>query len=207
MIIQGSDEWFAQRLGKVTASKVADVMAKTKTGYSASRTNYMMQLLCERLTGKREESFSSAAMQRGTDLEPSARAVYEANAGEFVTECGMIEHPSIAGFGASPDGLVGADGLLEIKCPNTATHVEFIRTGKPKNEYQWQMLAQMACSGRAWCDFVSYDDRLPHALQYHCIRFHRDNKRIEEMETEIVIFLSELEKTVEEMNQKIKELS
>jgi len=206
MIIQGSEEWFAQRLGKVTASKVSDVMAKTKTGASASRTNYMMALLCERLTGNREDFYQNAAMQRGTELEPAARAVYEANAGEFVTECCMIEHPHIAGFGASPDGLVGADGLLEIKCPNTATHIEFIRTGKPKNEYQWQMLAQMACTGRAWCDFVSYDDRLPHALQYHCIRFHRDDKRTQDMECEIMAFLSEIDETVTEMTNKMKEL-
>jgi len=205
MIEQGSEEWFAQRLGKVTASKVSDVMAKTKTGVSASRTNYMMQLLCERLTGKREESYQNAAMQRGTELEPAARAVYEANAGEFVTETGMVEHVSIIGFGASPDGLVGSDGLLEIKCPNTATHIEFLRTGKPKGEYQWQMLAQMACSGRAWCDFVSYDDRLPPALQYHCIRFMRDDARIKDMEDEITSFLLELAKLEDEMNNKIKE--
>lgn len=205
MIIQGSEEWFAQRLGKVTASKVSDVMAKTKTGVSASRTNYMMQLLCERLTGNREESFTSSAMMRGTELEPSARAVYESNAGEFVIETGMIEHPHIKGFGASPDGLVGNDGLLEIKCPNTATHIDFMRTGKPKNEYQWQMLAQMACSGRQWCDFVSYDDRLTHALQYQCVRFMRDETRIQQMESEIMAFLSELAELEEEMNKKISE--
>jgi len=205
MIEQGSEEWFAQRLGKVTASKVSDVMAKTKSGASASRTNYMMQLLCERLTGKREESYQNAAMQRGTELEPAARAVYEATAGEFVTETGMVEHAHIKGFGASPDGLVGDDGLLEIKCPNTATHIEFLRTGKPKGEYQWQMLSQMACSGRKWCDFVSYDDRLPPALQYHCIRFMRDDARIKDMECEIIAFLSELAELEIEMNNKIKE--
>lgn len=205
MIEQGSDEWFAQRLGKVTASKVSDVMAKTKTGVSASRTNYMMQLLCERLTGTREEGFTSAAMTRGTELESSARAVYESNAGAFVTETGMIEHPHIIGFGASPDGLVGTDGLLEIKCPNTATHVNFLRTEKPDNKYQWQMLAQMACSGRLWCDFVSYDDRMPPPLQYHSIRFMRDDKRIAEMEFEITAFLSELDDLVTEMTNRMKE--
>jgi putative phage-type endonuclease len=203
MIVQGTDEWFAQRLGKVTASKVSDVMAKTRSGYSASRTNYMMQLLCERLTGKREETYTNAAMQRGTDCEPLARSVYEAENGCFVVETGMIVHPHINQFGASPDGLVSDDGLLEIKCPNTATHIDFLRTGKPDNKYQWQMLAQMSCSGRAWCDFVSFDDRLPAQLQYSSVRFMRDDARISEMENEIMIFLSELDKIETEMKTKI----
>lgn len=201
MIEQGSEEWFASRIGKVTGSRVADVMAKTKTGYSTSRTNYMMQLLCERLTGTREESFKNAAMQRGTEKEPLARSVYEAEAGVFVVETGLVEHLTIAGFGASPDGLVGDDGLLEIKCPNTATHIDFLRTGKPDGKYQWQMLAQMACSGRKWCDFVSFDDRLPAELQYKCIRFERDDNKIQEMEQEIVIFLLELAKIESEMKE------
>jgi putative phage-type endonuclease len=200
---QRSDEWFAARLGKVTASKVSDVMAKTKSGYAASRTNYMMALLCERLTGKREDFYVNAAMQRGTDLEANARSVYEAECGLLVCETGLVIHSGIKHFGASPDGLVGDDGLLEIKCPNTATHIEFIRTGKPKSEYQWQMLAQMACTGRQWCDFVSYDDRLPSALQYSCIRFERDDSRIAEMESEIIKFLSELADVENEMAQKI----
>lgn len=199
MIIQGSPEWFAQRLGKVTASKVSDVMAKTKTGYSASRTNYMMQLLCERLTGNREETYINAAMQRGTDLEPDARAVYEATTGELVTETGMIEHGSIVGFGASPDGLVGDDGLIEIKCPNTSTHVEFLRTGKIDAKYQIQMLVQMACTKREWCDFVSYDDRLPEQLSYKRVRFMRDDERIAEIESEVERFLCELDALEKEM--------
>lgn len=200
---QRSDEWFAARLGKVTASKVSDVMAKTKSGYAASRTNYMMALLCERLTGKREDFYVNAAMQRGTDLEASARSVYEAECGLLVSETGLVIHSSIDQFGASPDGLVGEHGLLEIKCPNTSTHIEFIRTGKPKSEYQWQMLAQMACTGRQWCDFVSYDDRLPAALQYSCIRFERDDSRIAEMESEIIKFLSELALIETEMAERI----
>jgi len=189
---QRTDDWFAHRLGRVTASRVSDVMAKTKTGYAASRTNYMMELLCQRLTGQREEGFVSAAMQRGTDLEPAARSVYEASTGLLVQEVGFIIHPDIHGLGASPDGLVGSEGLLEIKAPNTATHIDFLRTGKPKNEYQWQMLCQMACTGRDWCDFVSYDDRLPPALQYHCVRFERADTRIDEMLREVTVFLAEL---------------
>lgn len=198
-MIQGSDEWFAARIGRVTASRVSDVMAKTKTGYSASRTNYMMELLCQRLTGRREEGFTSAAMQRGTELEPAARACYEAESGLLVAECGLVIHPEINGLGASPDGLVGDDGLLEIKCPNTATHIDFIRTGKPKAEYQWQMLCQMACTGRAWCDFVSYDDRLPPALQYHSVRMERDDSRIAEMVSEVTKFLRELDQLEQDM--------
>lgn len=196
---QRSDEWFAQRLGKVTASRVADVMAKTKSGTAASRKNYMMQLLCERLTGVKQEGFVSAEMQRGTDLEPIARSAYEVDSGLMVIETGLVLHPSIDGFGASPDGLCGDDGLVEIKVPNTATHVDFIRSHEPDGRYQWQMLAQMACTGRSWCDFVSFDDRLPEALQYRCMRFHRDDKRIAEMEAEIKAFLAELDQLVIEM--------
>ena len=196
---QRSDEWYTARLGKVTASRVSDVMAKTKSGYAATRTNYMMQLLCERLTGKREEAYINAAMQRGTELEPDARARYESELGLMVEEVGLCDHATITGFGASPDGLVGNDGLLEIKCPNTSTHIEFLRTGKPDGKYQLQMLAQMACTGRAWCDFVSYDDRLPYALQYKRVRFMRDDSRIAEMIAEIKVFLQELDALEKEM--------
>ncbi|WP_017521993.1 lambda exonuclease family protein [Pseudomonas nitroreducens] len=193
MIEQRSDEWFAQRLGRVTASKVKDVMAKGRSGaHSATRQNYMMQLLCERLTGKREESFTSAAMQRGSDLEPIARSAYEFYAGVMTVETGLILHPEIDGFGASPDSLVGANGLLEIKVPNTATHIYTMQSGKHDSTYEWQMLAQMACSGREWVDFVSFDDRLPEELQYVCFRYHRDEARIREMEAEVKAFLDEL---------------
>lgn len=198
-IEQGTDAWIKIRLGKVTASKVADVMAKTKSGPSASRTNYMMELLCQRLTGAREEGYQNAAMQRGTDLEPIARIAYEAAEGVLVDQVGFVIHPSIPEFGASPDGLVGNDGLIEIKCPNTAQHVDFLRTGRPDGKYIWQMQAQMACTGRDWCDFASYDDRLPDALQYKRVRIMRDSARIVEMETEIRAFLAELDALVIEL--------
>lgn len=199
MIDQRTEEWFAQRLGKVTASKVADVMATTKSGPAASRKNYQMELLCQRLTGKREEGFVNSAMQRGTDLEPVARSAYEVDSGVMVIESGFVIHPVIEHFGASPDGLVGNEGLLEIKCPNTAQHVDFLRTGKPDGKYIWQMQAQMACTGRDWCDFVSYDDRLPDPLQYRCVRIARDSKAIATMEAEIRIFLSELDDLITEL--------
>lgn len=201
---QRSDEWFAARLGKVTASKVKDVMAKGRGGApSATRQNYMMQLLCERLTGKREEGFTSAAMQRGIDLEPIARSAYEVDKGVMTAETGLIDHPSIAGFAASPDGIVGSDGLLEIKCPNTAQHIAVIQSRAHDSAYEWQMLAQMACSGREWVDFVSFDDRLPEELQYACFRFQRDDKRIREMEAEVKHFLAELAALEREMRERM----
>ncbi|HFC8542683.1 TPA: lambda exonuclease family protein [Neisseria weaveri] len=199
---QGTEEWFAARLGKVTASRVSDIVAKTKSGYSASRKNYMAELLCERLTGTQQDGFKSAPMQRGTDLEPKARAVYMIETGRDVTEVGMIPHPSIENSGASPDGLVGNDGLIEIKCPNTATHLEFIRSEKPMDKYYLQMQWQMACTGRAWCDFVSYDDRLINRLAYKCIRVMRDDETIKHLENEVSKFLSELEDLIKELEEK-----
>lgn len=201
---QRSDDWFTARLGKVTASKVKDVMAKGRSGApSATRQNYMMQLLCERLTGRREEGFTSAAMQRGTDLEPVARSAYEVGAGVMTIETGLILHPSIEGFGASPDGLVGERGMLEIKCPNTAQHIATLQSGAHDPQYEWQMLAQMACAGKDWVDFVSFDDRLPEPLQYACFRFHRDEARIRDMEAEVSRFLAELAELEADMRQRM----
>jgi putative phage-type endonuclease len=193
MIEQRSDEWFAARIGKVTASRVADVIAKTKTGYSATRDNYMAQLVCERLTGEKGESFTNAAMQHGTDTEPLARAAYEAHADVLVDEVGFVPHPSIIMAGASPDGLVGDDGLLEIKCPNTATHIETLLFQNVPSKYNTQMQFQLACTGRSWCDFVSFDNRLPQELQLFVKRVPRDDLFIKQAEAEIVRFLNELD--------------
>lgn len=202
---QRSPEWFAARLGKVTASKVKDVMAKGRGGApSATRQNYMMQLLCERLTGRREEAYVNAAMQRGTDLEPIARSAYEFNAGVMTVETGLIDHPSIANFAASPDGVVGSDGLLEIKVPNTAQHIAVLQSGRHDPAYEWQMLAQMACTVRSWVDFVSFDDRLPEELQYVCFRYERDDKRIAEMEEEVAAFLEELNHLEQAMRERMR---
>lgn len=198
---QGTDEWRQARLGKVTASRIADIVAKTKSGHAASRQNYMMELLCQRLTGRQEEGHQTAAMQRGTELEPKARATYILETGCDVEETGLIDHPRIAMSGASPDGLVHPDGLLEIKCPNTATHVDFLRSGRPQEKYIKQMQWQMACTGRAWCDFVSYDDRLPEHLSYRCVRIDRDDALIAELESEVVRFLEELETEIESLQQ------
>jgi putative phage-type endonuclease len=193
MMDQGSESWFQVRIGKVTASRVADVIAKTKTGYSATRDNYMAQLVCERLTGQKGESFTNAAMQHGTDTEPLARAAYEALKDVLVDEVGFVPHPSIIMAGASPDGLVGDDGLLEIKCPNTATHIETLLSQSVPGKYNTQMQFQMACTGRQWCDFVSFDNRLPDELQLFVKRVPRDNEFIKQMEDEVVKFLNELD--------------
>lgn len=193
---QRTSEWFAARAGKVTASKVADVVARTKTGYSASRENYLAQLTVERLTGQPAESFSNAAMQWGTDQEPFARAVYELTKGDMVEETGFVIHPSITDSGASPDGLVGDDGLIEIKCPNTATHIETLLGGEIAGKYIHQMQWQMACTGRQWCDFVSFDPRMPEHLQLLVKRVPRNDEHIAMLEGEIIKFLAELDDRV-----------
>lgn len=189
---QRSDEWFAARLGKVTASRVADLMAKTKSGPSASRGNYMADLIVERLTGIRPEGFTNAAMIWGTETEPQARAAYEFLTDAEVVEEGFALHPTIADFGASPDGLIGDVGLLEIKCPSTAAHIETLLTGEVPGKYVTQMQAQMACTGRAWCDFVSFDPRMPGDMQLFVRRVARDDAFIAQMESEITGFLAEL---------------
>jgi putative phage-type endonuclease len=201
MIEQGSPEWFAQRLGKVTASRVADVIAKTKTGYSTSRDNYMAQLVCERMTGVVAESYSNAAMQHGTETEPLARAAYEAYADVLVDEVAMIPHPTIEQAGASPDGLVDIVGQLEIKCPNTATHIDTLLTETVPGKYNTQMQWQMACTGRQWCDFVSFDPRLPKELQLFVRRVYRDNAYIQMLEEEVKKFLAELDGKIKKLNE------
>jgi putative phage-type endonuclease len=193
MIEQRTDAWFQARLGKVTASKVADIIAKTQSGYAASRANYMAQLVCERLTGQKGEGFTNAALQHGIDTEPLARASYEALRDILVDEVGFVPHPSIIMAGASPDGLVGEDGLLEIKCPNTATHIETLMSKTVLGKYNTQMQFQMACTGRQWCDFVSFDNRLPEQFQLFVKRVPRDDKFIKQMEDEVVKFLNELD--------------
>ena len=188
---QRTEEWFAARLGKVTASRVADVLAKIKTGESASRKNYKMELVVQRLTNKVGESFTNAAMEWGTEQEPFARMAYEAHTGTFVKEEGFVDHPTIEGFGCSPDGIVG-EGLIEIKCPNTATHIETVLENKAPSKYIPQMQCQMACTGAKWCDFVSFDPRVPEDLQLFVVRVERDQEYIDAMEVEVKQFLSEV---------------
>ena len=203
-IIQGSSEWFYQRLGKVTASRVADVIAKTKTGYSTSRDNYMAQLVVERLTFTKTESYTNAAMQWGTDQEPFARAAYEAAQGVMVEEVGFVRHPTIEWAGASPDGLVGDDGCIEIKCPNTLTMIETLLSQKVPGKYFTQMQFQLACTGRKWCDYVVFDPRMPAKAQLFVARVGRDNEYIAEIEAEIVKFLAEVDSQVQQLNNYIE---
>jgi len=191
-IIQGSDEWKAIRLGKVTASRVADVVARTKSGYGASRANYMAQLIAERLTGVPAETYTNAAMQHGTDTEPEARSAYEFYQGVTVEEVAFVPHPAIAEAGCSPDGLVGADGQVEIKCPQTATHLETLLGQAVPGKYDTQVQFQMACTGRKWCDWVSYDPRMPEHMRLFVRRIERDEARIIELESEVAAFLVEL---------------
>ena len=199
---QRTDDWYAARLGKVTASRVADVIAKTKAGYSASRENYMADLIVERLTGQKASTFTNAAMERGIEQEPHARAKYSARTGELVEEVGFIDHPAIPMSGASPDGLV-AEGLVEFKNPNTSNHLDTLLADAVPGKYIIQMQWQMACTGRQWCDFVSFDDRLPAHLQMFVKRVQRDDKRISELETEVRKFLAEVDEKV----TKLKELN
>jgi putative phage-type endonuclease len=200
-IEQGTDEWFAIRCGKVTASRVADVIATTKTGYSASRANYEAQLICEILTGKPAESYSNAAMQWGTETEPLARAQYELKTGEMVNQIGFVVHPMIEQAGASPDGLVGSEGLIEIKCPNTSTHLDTLLSQKVPSKYIVQMTWQMVCTGRKWCDFVSYDPRLPENLQLFVQRIELDEDYAKKLQNEVVMFLVEVNEKVEKLRK------
>ena len=202
---QRTEEWFAARIGKVTASRVADVIAKTKSGYSASRDNYMAQLICERLTGQQGESFTNAAMTWGTETEPLARSAFEAYADVMVEEVGFVPHPSIEMSGASPDGLVGAEGMLEIKCPNTATHIDTLLTQTVPSKYITQMQWQMACCERQWCKFVSFDPRLPQDLQLFVKRVEFDPEYVAMLEKEVIQFLAELDDKVNKLtNLKVK---
>ncbi|WP_421565606.1 lambda exonuclease family protein [Ochrobactrum sp. EDr1-4] len=198
-LVQGSPEWFAARLGRVTASRVADVIAKTKTGYGASRKNYLAELVLERLTGKAEEGFTSSAMQWGTDNEPDARSEYQFEKNTKVVQVGFVDHPHIAMTGASPDGLVGDDGLLEIKCPNSATHLDTLRTNTISSRYITQMNWQMACTGRQWCDFVSFDPRFPEHMRLFVKRHHRVDADIRALEIDVTLFIKEVDEAIADL--------
>lgn len=194
MADQGTDEWLRDRAGKVTASRIADVMAKGRgSAPSATRANYMAELVAERLTGEPTVGFTNAAMQHGTETEPQARAQYMMRTGLDVQEVGFVAHPSLAMSGASPDGFSGADGLVEIKCPNTATHIQTLRGKAIDRKYVLQMQWQMTCTGREWCDFVSFDPRLPHDLAYRCQRVPHNAELAEEIAEAVTRFLAELD--------------
>lgn len=196
---QRSPEWFATRCGKVTASCIYKVMARTKSGYGADRANYHAQLVTERLTGTVAESYSNAAMAWGTDTEPMARDAYSERALCVVEEIAFIAHPTIPMAGASPDGLIGKVGLVEIKCPNSATHIATLRGDGIDRKYLLQMQWQLACTDREWCDFVSFDPRLPLPMQLHIERVQRDDTLIGEIEAEVRKFLGEVDEAVADL--------
>jgi putative phage-type endonuclease len=195
-MIQGSDEWIKARLGKVTASRIGDLMAKTKTGYSTSRKNYLAELVVERETGEPYPTYTNAIMQRGLEIEPEARMAYCFEMNVEVEQVGFIPHPTIAMAGASPDGLVNADGLVEFKCPNSVQHLDaLLHPSAIDSKYLLQMQFQMAVTGRSFCHFVSYDPRVkrrPLAIA----RVPRDDKLIAEIEKEVRVFLSEVDATI-----------
>ena len=195
---QRSEEWFLARKGKVTASKISDVMAKGRGGAeSVTRQKYLDQLVTERLTKYIQEGYTNETMQRGTNLEPIARAAYSFSSGFDIVEVGFVAHPSLCHSGASPDGLVEQDGLIEIKCPNSNTHIEYILAGKPPAKYIPQMAWQLACTYRKWVDFVSYDDRLEDESKHlFIVRYHRDDEYIAEIEEAVKQFLLEVEAKV-----------
>lgn len=199
---QGTPEWHAARAGRVTASRIADVMAfSAKDGRPlAGRTNYEAELTCEILTGQvNTDGFMSGPMQRGKDLEAEARDVYELLTGREVTQVGFVLHPTIERAGASPDGLVGEDGCLEIKCPNTATHIDFLLNDTIPKKYHLQMQWQMRCTDRQWCDYASYDPRLPAEMALRYVRVHRDNRLLDEVEEQVLAMLNSVEGQVAEL--------
>lgn len=201
-LIQGTDEWLLARSGKVTASRISDLMTKTRSGgYGAGRKNYMAELIVERITGKPAEHFISAPMIWGTETEPQARHAYEFYNAIEVVEVGFVDHSTISECGASPDGLIGADGLIEIKCPNTATHIETLLSEKIDAKYIKQMQFQMACTEMEWCDFVSFDPRMPENLRMFVKRVPRDKDMITEIEVEIRKFKIEMEEKIERLNK------
>lgn len=199
---QGSALWKQARCGLVTASRCSGVIAMTKKGESAARRDYRAELIVERLTGEPYPRFVSREMQWGIDQEPFARAAYEMFHDVLVETTGFVAHPKVANFGASPDGLVGDDGLIQIKCPTTLTHLGWILGGVVPLDHAPQMMAEMACTGRAWCDFVSFDPRLPPHLQLFVRRFTRDDALIAKLETEVVHFNAEIEGVLNALPQK-----
>jgi putative phage-type endonuclease len=193
MIEQGTPEWFAQRVGKVTASRIADVLAKGRSGPSMTRAAYMAELIAETLTGQPANPFAgNADTERGIELEPEARATYEVHTGRMVQAAPFVVHPAIERSGASPDGYAG-EGLLEVKCPRTHTHLEYLLAGEPPSKYVPQMAWQCACTGRPWVDFASYCPAMPEDLRLFVVRYEPSMAYLQEMEAAVRDFLGEMD--------------
>jgi hypothetical protein len=202
-LVQGTPEWLQARCGRATASRYADIAAKIKSGEAATRKNYKTGIVCERLTGIPVEQFVSKDMERGTCMEPEARAEYEVREGVTVETAGFIEHPSIPMFGCSPDGLIGTDGGLEIKCPKVATHLEWFLARQVPPEHRGQLVASLACTRREWWDFVSYCPELPEHLRYFRYRMIANPQAIELAETEVRQFLAECDQLLAQLETRV----
>lgn len=202
MILQGTEEWHLQRVGNITASRIHDIMAKTKSGYSSSRQNYLADLVVEILTGGYTETYQSQAMRWGIEKEPEARTVYEFLTDQKVMVAEYAKHPTILDSGASPDGLVGNYGLIEIKCPNTATHVNMLIKKSIPKQYYLQMQWQLECTERKWCDFVSYDPRMPPEFYIFIKRISKDEQLLETIREEVIKFREEINSTLEKLNNR-----
>ena len=198
-VTQGSEAWHLMRLGKITASRINDVVAMIKTGEAATRADYRIELVCERLTGKPTEGFTNSHMERGIELEPFARTAYEIATATFVDQVAFVDHPRLKNTGASPDGLVGNDGLIEIKCPAVKTHIKTLVDKKAPSKYMKQMQWQMACTKRLWVDFVSYCPELPENMQLFVKRVERDNGIIAELESKVLEFDEEVEAVIQQL--------
>ena len=203
---QGTADWLQMRCGCCTASRLNDALAKLKRkdGESAARATYRKQLVIERLTGRSTESYVSDAMIWGTETEPQARIEYELLTGVEVKQVGLGAHPRINWFSASPDGLVGDDGCIEIKCLNSVNHLDILLSGEIPEDYHWQMLGEMACCERQWCDFIAFDPRMPEGLQLFVKRFPRNDALISGMELEVIQFLSEVERDLAALKEKYR---
>lgn len=199
---QGTEEWRLARCGSLGASQLNEALATTKNGWGSSRENLKNRMIAERLTGIPVDTFENSAMIWGRTTEPAARKAYEAATGVFVDEMGIATHPVLKYTHASPDGLVGEDGLIEIKCPITTTHIETLKSQKAPNKYINQMLWQMRCTDRQWCDFVSFDPRLPENLRLFITRIERDDNAIAELEAKVAEFLTEVEREIASLNER-----
>lgn len=199
---QGSPEWFACRAGIATASNFAAVMATVKSGEAAERRNYRARLVVESITGKSPDGYQNAAMRQGIEREPDARALYESRSGVWVDEVGFCRHDSLPA-GASPDGMVGEDGLVEIKSPELATHLDYLLSDGMPAKYRPQVQGQLWITGREWCDFVSFNPDFPEKLRLGVWRIHRDDVYIQTLQAEVTRFMVEVAAELEKLRAKL----
>jgi putative phage-type endonuclease len=201
---QGTAQWLEIRRGRITASRIVDVLNQLKRGgEGADRRNYRIELISERLSGRSEPHYVSPEMDWGSECEPFARAAYEIAQEVIVDTAGFVMHPTYDFAGSSPDGLVGEDGLIEIKCPKTTTHTKWLMAGEVPEEHQAQMLWNMVCCERQWCDFISFDPRMPDGLKIFIVRMERDDSRILDIESEVQRFQDEVEHYASDLRKKV----